>query len=155
MDNIAVHLNTPCKGCGQPGATDNGFCLPCLETLQGAGGPPQPLMTPVSTEPPAARPRTTLDVILAGLIARSEDDHAERNYRLSHGMFIGIESKPGEILTLKIWRYHEPPSALEWTTTVAHLPEMYRPIKRVLPLDYEQGRLRGLTASWPIAARLF
>ncbi len=155
MGKTTLHLNLTCKGCGKLGATDNGFCLPCLETLQGAGAPPQISQPPIAMEPPSDRPRTTLDVILAGLIARSEDEHTERNYRLAHGMYISIESKPGENFTLKIWRYNEPPSALEWSTTVAHLPEMYRPLERILPRDYAQGRLQGLTASWPIAGRLF
>lgn len=101
------------------------------------------------------KPRVTLDHVLANLIAQSQDvSGGERSQRLNGGMFVGIAAQPGEF-TLNIWRYNVSPSAVEWTTTLAHLPEMYRPIKAIVPRDYGRGRLRGLIASWPVPGRLF
>lgn len=100
------------------------------------------------------RPRVTLDQILAGLISQSEDARAERWQQLTGGMFVSVHSQLGTF-TLKIWRHNISPSTVEWTTTIRHLPEMYRPIEAVLPCDYQTSRAQGLMASWPIPDRLF
>ena len=69
-------------------------------------------------------------------------------------MFVAVSSQPGGDFTLRIWRINQPPSDVEWRTTIAKLPAMYQPA--IVPAAHAttEGRRTIWAATWPAPLRL-
>ena len=127
-----------CKRCGQPVTTDNGLCPDCVAELRAEQRGPA---------------NASLASILAGLIAKSEDDHRPHMQQLSGGLVVEITLDVA--LQLRIWRLNQAPSDVEWRTVIAQLPDMYRPAEQDLAyVFWLVGRHHIFSATWPAPARL-
>lgn len=126
-----------CKKCNQPGATDNGFCPDCIAVLLDEQRVPA---------------YTSLDTILANLIALSEQGGRPKMQQLSGGLV--VELTVNQAVQLRIWRLNQAPSDVEWRTVLDNLPDMYRPATKPNYVFRIDGRCHIFSSTWPAPQRL-
>jgi hypothetical protein len=73
---------------------------------------------------------------------------------LGHGLVVSVLVQESAF-TLACWRVDgSAPSSVEWQTLINYLPDAYRPVEKISPVDYQEGPRAALRSAWQISDRL-
>ena len=85
--------------------------------------------------------RMPLAFILSSLIQKSISDGTYHAQTLGHGLVVSV-------------LVQESAFTLEWQTLINYLPDAYRPVEKISPVDYQEGPRAALRSAWQISDRL-